>query len=96
MKFIALWSLKEGVDQAKLAEMMGRRSEWKFPEGIKLIAEYWSSRNAPVVVSIFEANDAAALMINTVGWIDVMKVDIFPVTTYEEGLEKLARHLAGN
>lgn len=96
MKFIALWSLKDGVDQAKLAGMMGRRAEWKFPQGISLIAEYWSSKNSPVVVSIFEANDAAVLMINTVGWIDVMSVDIFPVTTYEEGLEKLTRHLAGN
>lgn len=95
MKFIALWSLKEGVDQTKLAEIMGRRAEWKFPAGVNLLAEYWSSTNAPAVVSIYEADDAAALTINTVGWIDAMEVDIFPVTTWEEGLEKLGRYLAG-
>lgn len=95
MKFIALWSLKEGVDQAKLAEIMGRRAEWKFPEGMSLIAEYWSSKNAPAVVSIFEADDAAALVINSVAWIDALEVDIFPVVTWEEGLEKLTRYLAG-
>ena len=54
MKFVALWSLKEGVDQAKLAEIMGRRAEHKFPEGMSLIAEYWSSKGSPAVVSIFE------------------------------------------
>lgn len=95
MKFIALWNLKEGVDQTKLAEMMGRRAEWQFPKGMKLLAEYWSSKNAPAVISVFEADDAAALMINTVAWIDALEADVFPVTTWEEGLEKLSRHLTG-
>lgn len=95
MKFIALWSLKEGVDQAKLAEIMGRRAEWEFPQGMTLIAEYWSPRNAPAVVSIFEVDDAATLMINSVAWVDALEVDIFPVVTWEEGLEKLTRYLAG-
>ncbi len=95
MKFVALWSLKEGVDQAKLAEIMGRRAEHKFPEGMSLIAEYWSSKGSPAVVSIFEADDAAALMINSAAWVDALDVDVFPVTTWEEGLEKLTKHLAG-
>lgn len=94
MKFVALWSLKEGVDQAKLAEIMGRRAEFEFPEGMSLIAEYWSSKRSPAVVSIFEADDAAALMINSVAWVDALDVDVFPVTTWEEGLEKLSKLLA--
>ncbi len=95
MKFIALWNLKAGVDQVKMAEIMGRRADWKFPEGVHLIAEYWSSKNSPAVVSVFEADDAAALMINTVAWIDVLEADIFPVVAWEEGLEKLTRFVAG-
>jgi hypothetical protein len=95
MKFVALWSLKESVDQVKLAEVMGRRAEFKFPKGMKSIAEYWTSKRSPAVVSIFEADDAAALMINTVAWVDALEVDIFPVSTWEEGLEKLSKHLAG-
>lgn len=93
MKFVALWSLKEGVDQSKLAEMMGRRAEFKFPAGMNLLAEYWSAQNSPAVISILEADDAAALMIISVTWMDVLDVDIFPVTTWEEGLEKLTKHL---
>ena len=95
MKFVALWSLKEGVDQLKLAEVVGRRAEFKFPKGIKLLGEYWSSRASPAVISIFEADDAAALMINTVVWVDALEADVFPVSTFEEGLEKLSKHLAG-
>ncbi|MFC2023166.1 DUF3303 domain-containing protein [Chloroflexota bacterium] len=95
MKFIALWSLKESVDQLKLAEIMGRRADFKFPKGIRLIKEYWSSKGSPAVVSIFESDDAAALMINTVAWVDALEADVFPVTTWEEGLEKLTKHLAG-
>lgn len=95
MKFVALWSLKEGVDQVKLAEIMGRRAELKFPAGagMNLLAEYWSAQSSPAVINILEADDAAALMINSVTWIDVLDVDIFPVTTWEEGLEKLTKHL---
>ena len=95
MKFIALWNLKEGVDQARMAEMMGRRAELKFPPGMSLIAEYWSSKGSPAAISVFEASDAAALMINSVVWIDVFNVDIFPVVTFEEGLDKLTKYLSG-
>jgi hypothetical protein len=95
MKFIALWSLKDNVDQMKLAEVMGRRAEYEFPTGMTLIAEYWSSKQSPAVVSIFESDDAGALMMHSVTWIDVLDVEIFPVSTWEESLEKLSKHLAG-
>jgi hypothetical protein len=95
MKFVALFSLKETVDQTKMAELMGRRAEHQFPSGMKLLAEYWSAKASPAVIVICEADDAAALMINSVTWLDALDVDIFPVTTWEEGLAKLTKHLAG-
>jgi len=95
MKFVALWSLKEHVDQEELAELMGRRAEFKFPKGIKLIGEYWSAQGSPAVVSIFETDDASALMVNSVAWVDVLDVEIFPVVEWEESLKKLSKHFAG-
>ena len=95
MKFVALWSLKDSVDMTKLAEIIGRRTEWKYPAGMSLIASYFTAKDSPAAISIFEADDAAALMINSVGWIDAMTVDIFPVVTFEEGLEKMSKHFAG-
>ncbi|MGC8875051.1 MAG: DUF3303 domain-containing protein [Chloroflexia bacterium] len=91
MKFVALWSLKEGTDQAKLGEVLRRRARWVFPEGLTLIAEYWSAQTRPAVVSIVEAEDAAALVANSVAWLDAMEVQIFPIVTWEEGLQTLSR-----
>jgi hypothetical protein len=95
MKFVALWSLKPDTDQAKLAEIMARRADFEFPQGMELIAEYWSTGNPPQVISIFEADDAVALQINAVVWIDALTVQVFPVLTWEEGLEGLTKHLGG-
>ena len=94
MKFIALWSLKDSVDQMGMAELMGRRADYKFPKGIKILGEYWTSQDSPAVIQIVEANDSAPLMINTVNWIDLMTVDIFPVVEWEEGLKAITRHLS--
>ena len=95
MKFVALFSLKEAVDQTKMAELMGRRADHTFPAGMKLVAEYWSAKASPAVIAIYEADDAAALMINSVAWVDALDVDVFPVVTFEEGLKKLTKHLSG-
>jgi uncharacterized protein with GYD domain len=95
MKFVALWSLKDGVDQEDLAESMGRRAEFEFPKGMKVIAEYWTPQGSPAVINILEADDASALMVNSVAWMDVLDVEIFPVVEWEEGLKKLSKHFAG-
>jgi hypothetical protein len=94
MKFVLLWSLKANVDQLAMAELMGRRAEYKFPKGMKVLNEYWTSKASPAVVQIIEAKESAPLMINTVNWIDVMTVDIFPVIEWEEGLKAITRHLS--
>ena len=95
MKFVTLWSLKESVDLAKLAEIIGRRAEYEYPPGIKMVGEYWTSQRSPAVVSILEADDATGLMINYAAWVDVLDVEVFPVNTWEEGLEGLSKHFAG-
>jgi hypothetical protein len=92
---VALFSLKEGIDQAKLARVMGRRADYEFPEGISLIGEYWTSKGSPAVLAIFEDDDAAALMINAVTWMHTFHTDVFPVNMWEKGLETLTKHLRG-
>lgn len=82
----------ETADQSKLAEALGRRAEWQAPEGTTQIAEYWSPKGSPTVISIFETEDAATIDIITSTWMDVLEVDVFPVVTWEEGLEKLSQH----
>ena len=94
MKFVALWSLKPEVDQLALAELMGRRAEYDFPKGYKVLGEYWSSSGSANVVQIFEADDSSAITINSINWIDAMTVEIIPVVEWQEGLEAISRHLS--
>lgn len=96
MKFVTLWHLKENVDLTKLAEVIGRRAEYTFPPGLEAVAEYWTAQQSPAVVVVFEAEDAAPLMINAATWVDVFTVDIYPANTFEEGLEALGKHFAGD
>ncbi|MDT8306958.1 MAG: hypothetical protein RRC07_13575 [Anaerolineae bacterium] len=43
MKFVTLWSVKESVGLAQLAENIGRRAEDEFPPGVNVVGEYWTS-----------------------------------------------------
>ncbi len=91
MKFIALFDMKEGVTQAKLAETIAKRSEYKFPEGVKLISEYWTPVQSPSVVAVFEATDPAAIMMNSIVWVDTFDCRVYPCTDWQEGAQKLAK-----
>jgi hypothetical protein len=93
MKFVALFQMKPGVSQAKVAEAVARRVEYKFPEGMQLIHEYWSP-TPPNVVSIFEAKDVSSLMMNSINWTDVFDVQVIPVVDFEEGAKKLSTMFA--
>ena len=48
MLFVSLLSAKPAFTYEK---SMQRRTEWKRPEGIKQIAEYWLMSPSPMVIS---------------------------------------------
>ena len=95
MKFVALYTLKDNTDQSKIMELVARRATYEFPLGMKLVTEYWTSKQDPTVIAIYEADDVIPLMLNTTNWSDGFKIDIFPVTEWNEGLEKLQKALSG-
>ena len=84
MLFITLLTLKP---TAKLEEVLKRRAEWKTPEGIKPVAEYWVLTCTPNVISIDEADNMASLMAATMPWADVFDFSVVPAITVEEGLK---------
>jgi hypothetical protein len=84
MLFVTLLTLKPTV---KPEEVVQRRAEWKQPEGIKSIAEYWVLTNTPNVISIDEADDIAPLLAATAPWGDVFEIDVAPAISVEEGLK---------
>ena len=89
MLFVTFLTMKP---TAKLEEAMQRRAQWKVPEGIKPIAEYWPLTNTPNVISIDEADDIASLMATTAPWLDLFDISVAPAITGEEG-SKLASQI---
>jgi uncharacterized protein DUF3303 len=91
MKFLAMFDLKENATQAKVAEAVSRRIEYKFPEGTKLLAEYWTPVASPTVIAVIESSDPAPLLLNSLAWLDVFECKVIPIIDWEEGARKLGK-----
>jgi hypothetical protein len=88
MLFVALGKVRAGTVQERTA----RRLEWRYPEGAKVVAEYWLQTQDPNVITVFEADTIAPIMAATTPWDDVFDFTIVPAVSAEEGLE-IARHM---
>ena len=84
-----------GTTEAQRDGALARRAQWKWPEGTKSVAEFWSLGNAPLVYSVFEANDVAAVWRVAADWNDVFDIAIVPVVSAEQGLKIGPGVLAG-
>ena len=87
MRFVALFNMKEGVDQSKIAEIVKRRGEYDHP--VKLIEEFYTPNRRPAVIAVYETEDANQLVINSLAWIDAFDIEVIPVVGWQEGLDKL-------
>jgi len=63
-----------------------RRAAWQYPEGIRLISEFWPAASAVQVVSIFSADSFEQVLELTLEWDDVFDIDVHPAVSAEEGL----------
>jgi len=83
MLFVATMNVKPGAPGPK--ERIARRAQWKYPEGVKVIGEYWL-QGKPAVISICEVDNIAPIIAMTAEWGDVFDINVFPAVTAEEGL----------
>lgn len=67
-------------------ERLARRAHFEYPEGIKVVAEYWPMGSDIVALLIAEAEDMAAIMAAVYAWSDALDLTINPVVNAEEGL----------
>jgi len=65
--------------------------EWKWPEGIKYVAEYWLQHNKPSVVCVVEADSIGPIMAAVAAWDDLFEISVFPAVNAEEGLKLAAQ-----
>lgn len=88
MLFVSLMTAKPG---ATAAARRARRLEWKYPEGMRVVAEYWLATEDPRVVLVSEADDPAVIFQAIGDWDDVFTIDVFPAVTAEEGIASARR-----
>ena len=87
MDYVMLLKWKQGVTREQADGALIRRAGWQYPSGVTLISEYWLGMEDPTVISIFKADDFAALMEIQMTWGDVFDVTITPAISHEEGLK---------
>lgn len=63
-----------------------RRAAWKYPDGVRVIAEYWPFSSSATVVTIFSTDSPDALLELELEWSDVFDIDIYPAVSAEDGL----------
>jgi len=86
MDFVALLKFRTALSAAEADAALGRRAAWKYPEGIKVIAEYWPLSSAVQVVSLLAAESIEKIMELVYEWNDVFDIDVYPAVSADEGL----------
>jgi hypothetical protein len=68
-------------------EGVARRLQWEYPEGVKVLGEYWLETDHVRVISIMEAQSIEAFGQIRMDWGDVFEIEVFPAVTAEQGME---------
>ena len=77
-------------------QRVARRAGWKYPAGMRAVAEYWLETSDPALpglIVIAEADDPIPMMRAIADWDDFMDLTVVPAITAEQGLE-FAKNLA--
>ena len=91
MLFVALMKAKAGSTILSRTE---RRLDWAYPEGAKVIGEYWLTTDDPNVVTVVEANDVGLVFDAIRQWDDVFDIEVYPAVTAEFGIARARQQFA--
>ncbi|MCW2533631.1 MAG: hypothetical protein JWP62_3201 [Blastococcus sp.] len=86
MEFVALLRFRPSVPASDRDAALMRRAAWQYPDGVKLIAEYWPMSGEYQVVTVFAAETIAPIMEIEFEWNDVFDVTVSPAISADEGL----------
>jgi hypothetical protein len=86
MEFVALLKFRPSVPAAERDAALMRRAGWQYPDGLKVIAEYWPLSGEYQVVTVFSAESVAPLMEVEFEWDDVFGMTVTPAVSADEGL----------
>ena len=86
MEFVAFLRFRPSVAPAERDAAMARRAAWQYPDGVKVVAEYWPMSAEYQVVTVFSAETIAPVMDVVFEWNDVFDISVSPAVSGEEGL----------
>jgi hypothetical protein len=86
MEFVALLRFRPSVSAAERDAALMRRAGWQFPDGLKVVAEYWPLSGEYQVVTVFSAETIAPIMEVEFEWDDVFDMTVTPAISADEGL----------
>ena len=69
--------------------------QWDYPEGVRVLGEYWLETEYPRVVSVMEADGMDAFGQIRMYWNDMFEIEVFPAMTEEQGMEMTRRAMSG-
>lgn len=87
MEYVVLLRWKQGLTRDQRDGALMHRAAWNYPNGVRLIAEYWPVAEDPAVVSIVQTDNYAALMDINLTWGDVFDLTALPAISAEDGLK---------
>jgi hypothetical protein len=87
MDYVGILKFRKSVGGAERDAALMRRAGWRYPEGVKVVAEYWPMAGDVQVVTIFSTDSAASVMELYMEWEDVFDIDIHPALSADEGLK---------
>jgi hypothetical protein len=92
MLFVALLGNRAG---GTFQEGVSRRLQWEYPEGVKVLGEYWLETEDPRVIAVMEAESMEAFGQIRMDWGDMFGIEVFPAVTGEQGMEMARQAMSG-
>ena len=86
MDYVALLRYRSSASSEERDAALVRRTAWKYPAGVTVIAEHWLMSSDVAVVTIFSTDDVTAIMEVEFEWSDVFDIDVSPAVSAEDGL----------
>lgn len=92
MLFVALLTTKSGNT---FQEGVTRRLQWDYPEGLRVLSEYWLETESPRVIAVVEAESMAPFGQIRMDWGDLFEIEVFPALTAEQGMDLARQAMSG-
>jgi hypothetical protein len=83
MLFITIARAKPGFTTD---ERIARRMEYLYPDGVTVLAEYWTPVDDPSVIVLTEADSVAPMFESLRAWDKYFDFTVVPAMTAEDGL----------